>query len=115
MTNNNEVILDKKKNTFYNLLLNEHKEDIKDIAGCKLDGKLYNLNDEIPEKGEFEIVKFNTDAGMKIYINTLQFIFIKCVLDMLPKARITLQHSFSQSIYGEIHNECDINEEDLKR
>ena len=115
MTNNNEVILDKKKNTFYNLLLNEHKEDIKDIAGCKLDGKLYNLNDEIPEKCEFEIVKFNTDAGMKIYINTLQFIFIKCVLDMLPKARITLQHSFSQSIYGEIHNECDINEEDLKK
>ena len=114
MINNNGVVLDKKKITFYESLEEKHREDIKEIAACKLDGNIYNLKDKIPNDGKIEIVKFDTDAGMKIYINTLQFIFIKCALDMFPNARITLQHSFSKSIYGEIYNEYDINEEDLK-
>ncbi|CAG9714399.1 MULTISPECIES: nucleoside kinase [Clostridium] len=114
MINNNGVVLDKKKITFYESLEEKHREDIKEIAACKLDGNIYNLKDNIPNDGKIEIVKFDTDAGMKIYINTLQFIFIKCALDMFPNARITLQHSFSKSIYGEIYNEYDINEEDLK-
>lgn len=113
MKDSSYVNIDKNRITFYELLLNENKEDIKTIAGCKLNGKLYNLNDIINEEGNIEKVSFNNELGMKIYVNTLQFIFIKCALDLFKDAQITIQHSFSKSIYGEIHKENELTKEEV--
>ena len=100
-----------KKTTYYEILKDKYK--INEIAGCKVNGKLYNLNDEMLEEGNIEPVMFNSEIGMKIYVNTLQFIFIKCALEMFPKARITIQHAFSKSVYGEIQKETDLTEDEI--
>eukprot|EP00828_Plagiopyla_frontata_P041279 TRINITY_DN5828_c0_g1_i1.p1 TRINITY_DN5828_c0_g1~~TRINITY_DN5828_c0_g1_i1.p1 ORF type:complete len:143 (+),score=27.82 TRINITY_DN5828_c0_g1_i1:34-462(+) len=92
-----------------------HKENIKNIAACKLDGKLYNLNEKIYVDGKLEEVYFNNDIGMKIYINTLKLIFIKSALELFPNSKITIQHSFSKSIYGEIRKENQLSIDELKK
>ncbi len=94
------------------MLKDKYKMD--EIAGCKVNGKLVNLNDKVCETENIEPVKFNTELGMKIYVNTLQFIFIRCALELFPKSRITIQHAFSKSVYGEIQKETDLTEDEVK-
>lgn len=110
----NEVIFNRKKINFYELLKERYNGNLKNISACKLNGKLYNLHDEVSEEGNVEEIEFNTEIGIKIYINTLQFIFIKCALELFKDAKITIQHSFSKSIYGEIHKENELTNEEIK-
>lgn len=103
-----------KKFTYYEILKDKYANQINNMAGCKVNGKLYNLNDEVLEEGSVEPVMFNSELGMKIYVNTLQFIFIKCALDLFPKSRITIQYAFSKSVYGEIQKETDLTEDEIQ-
>lgn len=113
----NEIIRAKKGINFYNLILEhyEDKENIKDIAICKLNGKYYELTEEIQEDGEIELIGFDTELGIKIYARTLQFIFIKVALELFPQAKITIQHAISKAVYGEIHKEIPLNEKDIEK
>ena len=64
----NKTIKAKKGITFYNLILEycEAKENVKDIAICKLNGKYHELTEEIQEDGEIELIGFDTELGIKI-------------------------------------------------
>lgn len=101
--------------TFYDLIIKKCKEKIDNIAICKLNGKYYELTDVIEEEGEVETISFNTELGMKIYSRTLQFIFIKAVLDLFPDCKITIEHSISKCLYGEIHKKEHLTEDDINK
>ena len=64
---------------------------------------------------EIRIINFNTELGMKIYSRTLQFIFIKVALELFPKAKITIEHSISKGVFGEIHKETPLNKDDINK
>lgn len=112
LTNNR--IEAKKGITFYELIQNKFPNKIKDIAICKLNGKYHELTEEIKEDGIIEMVPFNTDLGIQIYIRTLQFIFIKSALDLFKDSKITIEHSVSKALYGEIKKEVPLSKEDIK-
>ena len=112
LTNNR--IEAKKGITFYELIQNKSPDKIKDIAICKLNGKYHELTEEIKEDGIIEMVPFNTDLGIQIYIRTLQFIFIKSALDLFKDSKITIEHSVSKALYGEIKKEVPLSKEDIK-
>lgn len=112
LTNNR--IEAKKGITFYELIQNKSPNKIKDIAICKLNGKYHELTEEIKEDGIIEMVPFNTDLGIQIYIRTLQFIFIKSALDLFKDSKITIEHSVSKALYGEIKKEVPLSKEDIK-
>ncbi|MDO5039157.1 nucleoside kinase [Clostridium sp.] len=82
-----------------------YKDEEKDIALCKFNGEYYELMKEIPSSGTLEKVYFNTVEGMNVYTRTLQFIFIKAALDLFKDSKITIEHSISKGIFGEIHKE----------
>ena len=89
-----------------------------DIALCRLNGEYYELFKHINEDGSLELVYFcstKSSIGYKIYNRTLQFIFIKASLDLFPNSVITIQHSIGEGVFGEIHKEEALNEEDLKK
>ena len=113
----NNIIKAKKGITFYNLILKnyENKEKIKDVAICKLNGKYYELTEIVKEDGDVELIGFDTELGMKIYTRTLQFIFIKVALELFPQAKITIEHAISKAVYGEVHKEIALNEEDIEK
>lgn len=104
----------KKGMTFYNLIAENDEKIVKDIAICKLNGRNYELNEVIEEEGDISLIGFDSELGMKIYTRTLQFIFIKATLDLFKDAKITLEHSISKAIYGEIYKENPLTENELK-
>ena len=104
----------KKGMTFYDLICENDKEIVKDVAICKLNGRNHELNEIIEEDGEISLVGFDTELGIKIYTRTLQFIFIKATLELFKDAKITLEHSISKAIYGEIYKDSPLSESELR-
>lgn len=90
-----------------------YREDVKNIALCKLNNEYYELSQEIKENGLLEKIPFNTEDGMNIYTRTLQFIFIKSALDIFKDSKITIEHSISKGLFGEIHKEKVLNADDV--
>jgi uridine kinase len=111
----NYIIKAKKGLTFHELIINNCRELIKNTAICKLNGKYYELTEIIEDDGEVELIGFNTEFGMKIYVKTLQFIFIKAALDLFPEAKITIDHAISEAIYGEVHKEIPLSKGDIDK
>lgn len=104
----------KKGITFYDLIVENNYKIVKDVAICKLNGKYHELNEIIEEEGDISLIGFDSEIGIKVYIRTLQFIFIKAALDLFKDAKITLEHSISKAIYGEIYKENPLNENELE-
>jgi len=79
----------------------------------KLNGKLRELNKSIKENGFFDVVDIRNKSGMRAYIRTLKMVLIKATLDIFPEATITIEHSLSKGLFGEIHKKTALNEEDI--
>lgn len=79
----------------------------------KINNRYYELTSGIYEDGKFEGVDISTDIGIRTYLRTLQFVFIKAVLDLFPKSKIVIEHSLNKGIFGEIHKEDALSNEDI--
>ena len=95
-------------------LINEFnlKGDNDPILG-KLNNNYLELSSPLTEEGSFEVIDITQQIGMKTYIRTLQFILIRAVYDLFPNAKISLQHSLSKGLFGEIHKETPLDSEEL--
>ncbi len=79
----------------------------------KFNGKLSELNKEIKENGFFDVVDIRNKSGMRAYTRTLKMILIKATLEIFPEATVTIEHSLSKGLFGEIHKETVLTEEDI--
>lgn len=104
-----------KGSKFKDLLDKYYKEDIKNIALCKLNNKYYELNQYIKEGGNLKLIYFNTEEGLNIYTRTLQFIFITAALEIFKDSKITIEHSIGKGLFGEIHKEKVLSNDDIKK
>jgi uridine kinase len=113
---NNGKSIDIEKGTALCKVIQEHseREDLPVILG-KINGKYYELTAPIEEEGEIETVNIKNSMGMKTFVRTLQFILIKAVYDLYPMAKVTIEHSLSKGIFGEIHKESKLNNEDISK
>ncbi|MDS0528213.1 nucleoside kinase [Clostridium sp. SHJSY1] len=100
------------KGTNFKEVINKYKKN-EDIVLCELNGHYYELLKEIPSSGDVHMISANSEIGWKVYSRTLQFIFIKVALDLFPNAKITIEHSISKGIFGEIHKETSITEDEI--
>lgn len=95
----------------YEIVKNDNKKDIP-IVLCKVNNKYYELRDKMIE-GTFQPIRINEEIGMKTYLRTLQFLFIKVVLDIFKDSKITIEHSINKGVYGEVHMNKKLNNEDV--
>jgi uridine kinase len=93
---------------------NYDKPDVP-VVLAKLNGKMYEMTTTLNEEGEFDVVNIETNIGHRTYVRTLQFIFIKSTLDLFPEAKISIEHSLNKGIFGEIHKNSPLNEEDIEK
>ena len=107
-------IIEVKEKTKFKEIVDIYSES-KKIVLCKLDGKYYELDEEIPKEGFLEFIDVNSEIGWKVYARTLQYIFIKATLDLFPEATITIQHSISKGTFGEIFKDEKLNKEDIEK
>ncbi|MCM1990389.1 nucleoside kinase [Oceanirhabdus seepicola] len=83
------------------------------VVLAKFNGKLRELNKSIKENGFFDVVDIRNKSGMRAYIRTLKMVLIKATLDIFPEATITIEHSLSKGLFGEIHKKTALNEDDI--
>ncbi|QAA34629.1 nucleoside kinase [Clostridium manihotivorum] len=109
-----EKIIEVEKGTkFYDLVKLYRPNNIVPITLGKLNNKYYELRCPIEDSGKLEFVEADDRIGNRAYVRTLQFVFIKASLDLFPEAKITIEHSLSKGIYGEVHMEKALDAEDI--
>jgi len=87
-------------------------KDVPVVLG-KVNNRLYELGSAITHGGKFETVDITSRIGMMTYVRTLQFVLIKAVLDLFPSAKITIEHSLSKGLFGEIHKTPALDIDDI--
>lgn len=114
LSNGKEIFVE--KGTILNSIVEENyqKSDLP-IVLAKINGKLFELTAPLEEEGVFEPVDISTNIGARVYARTLQFILIKAVRDLFPESHMTIEHSLSRGLFGEIHNGVPITKEDLNK
>ena len=69
----------------------------------KFNNRLYELGETITKDGNFDTVDITSRIGMMAYVRTLQFVLIKAVFELFPTAKISIEHSLSKGLFGEIN------------
>ena len=112
--NGNKIVVDS-ETTLNSIVENNYKNTDLPIVLGNFNGKIEELNSVVKEDGTFKPVDTSTKIGYMTYQRTLQFILIKAVLDIYPNAKITIEHSLSKGLFGEIYKESDLKEEDIDK
>lgn len=112
---NNKEILVEKGTILYKIIKDNCLEKDIPVVLARVNSNYYELTSSLKEDGEFEAIDITNNLGMKTYARTLQFLLIKAVLDVFPEAKITIEHSMSKGLFGEIHKDMILCEEDIKK
>lgn len=113
LSNGREIFVEKGTNLAQIVKDNYVEKEIP-IVLAKINGKYNELTRELDKGGSFEPIDTSINIGMRAYVRTLQFVLIKAVLDLFPGAQITIEHSISKGLFGEIHKETPLCPEDIE-
>ena len=79
----------------------------------KVNNRIYELESTMVQGGSFEALDITSKIGMMTYVRTLQFVLVKAVLELFPSAKITIEHSLSKGLFGEIHKTPALDIDDI--
>ncbi|KXZ39284.1 uridine kinase [Alkalithermobacter thermoalcaliphilus JW-YL-7 = DSM 7308] len=85
------------------------------IVLAVVDNDLRELNYTLNEDCNIEFIDLTHNDGMRTYMRSLSFIFIKACEEVLPGCRVVVEHSLGGGIYCEVHFERQINEDDVDK
>ncbi|MCY6369555.1 nucleoside kinase [Clostridium ganghwense] len=112
LKNGKKIVVDKGTTLHQIVVDNNLQNDVPCILG-RVNGRLRELNNTIEEDGYFEGIDITNKIARLAYVRTLQFVLIKAVYDLYPSATITIEHSISKGIFGEIHKETPLNSSEI--
>ncbi|MCR1935128.1 nucleoside kinase [Clostridium tepidum] len=112
MPNGNNILVSRDK-TLYDIVKENKLENNIPIVLGKIDKEYYELTSKVKKGGKFIPVDITDEIGLRTYVRTLQFIFIKAVLDLYPESTVIIEHSLGKGLYGEIHKKLALNENDI--
>jgi len=100
--------------TILNNIIKENNllNDLPVVLG-KLNNKFYELGCTITNDGNFEPIDITSRIGMMTYVRTLQFVLIKAISELFPNAKISIQHSLSKGLFGEVHKTPELDIDDI--
>ncbi|MEG1254205.1 nucleoside kinase [Clostridium sp.] len=110
---NDNIIEVKRGISCYNLIKEYGYNTEVPIVLVKIDGKLHELSSSIERECTLEFIDITNKLGMMCYIRSLQFVLIKAIKDLFPNARITIEHSLSKGLFGEIYKDSPLNIDDV--
>lgn len=112
LKNGKKIVVDKGTSLHQIIIDNNLQDNIPCILG-RVNGRLHELSQTIDENAYFEGVDITNKIARKAYLKTLQFVLIKAVYDLYPNAQVTIEHSISKGIFGEIHKENPLDSSDV--
>jgi uridine kinase len=102
-----------KGTTLYKIVKDNNLEGNIPVVLANVNGVYYELTHGLQEEGNLEVVDITNNLGSRTYVRTLQFVLIKSVLDLFPGAKITIEHSLGKGLFGEIHKDMPLSEDDI--
>jgi uridine kinase len=84
------------------------------IVAAIVNGNLRELTYPLDEDSTVEFMDMSTEVGMKIYLRSLVFLFVKACYDVIPDCRVHVEHSLGDGLYCEIIRREPISEEDVE-
>jgi uridine kinase len=72
------------------------------IVGAKVDNRIRNLTYKMDKNCHVHFLDTHSEAGMRIYRNSLTFLLIRAANDLHPHCRVTIEHTLGKGLYGEI-------------
>ncbi|QCX34617.1 nucleoside kinase [Caloramator sp. E03] len=79
-----------------------------------VDGEVAELSKRLHYDVTLTPIDITNPLGHRTYIRSLTFLLIRAVEDVFKGARVTIEHSLSKGLYGEIHYTRKINEKDIE-
>jgi uridine kinase len=108
-----KIIEAERGKVLYEIFKENYEQQALPIVLAKINERYCELTKVLEHEGTFDIVDIRTNLGMRTYIRTLQFVLIKAVLELYPEAQITIEHSLSKGLFGEIHKNTPLTCEDV--
>ncbi|SKA85355.1 uridine kinase [Caloramator quimbayensis] len=78
-----------------------------------VDGEVQELSKRLHYDVTLTPINIFNPLGLRTYLRSLTFVLIRAVEDVLKGARVTIEHSLSKGLYGEIHYNRRINKDDI--
>jgi uridine kinase len=98
------------------MIADEYKKNYSSsIMAAIVDKDLRELTYKIEQDASVTFLDMTTDVGMKIYLRTLTFLFVKACHDVFPGCEVHTQHSLGDGIYSEVYMEDPLSEEDVEK
>lgn len=72
------------------------------VMGALVNNKIMGLQTPIYRNKSVEFIDMGTTSGMRIYVRSLIFVLYKAVEDVIPGARLRVEHPISTGYYFEI-------------
>jgi uridine kinase len=80
-----------------------------------VDNNLKELNYEIEKDCSIEFIDLSHEDGIRTYMRSLSFVFIRACEEMLSGCKVSVEHSLGKGLYCEIHYDRPINEIDVEK
>lgn len=80
-----------------------------------VDGDFQELTKKIHYDVKITPVNISSSLGVRTYMRSLTLVLIKAVEEIFHDARVTIEHSLSKGLYGEIHSSEELNQEHIEK
>lgn len=84
------------------------------IAAAIVNGNLRELAYVLDRDSTVEFLDMSTDVGMKIYLRSLTFLFVKACRDIYPDCKVHVEHSLGDGLYCEVFRKEPLSEDDVE-
>lgn len=84
------------------------------IVAAIVDGSLRELTYVVDGDSNVEFLDMSSEIGMKIYIRSLIFLFVKACYDVFPDCKVHVEHSLGDGLYCEVVRKEPLSEDDVE-
>jgi len=92
----------------------EKGEFHKEVVIAKVDNVLTELGEALKRDCRVEFLTLSSYEAKRIYARGLSFILIRAAEEVFPGCTVSVEHSLNKGLYGEIHKEESLSENDVK-
>jgi len=85
------------------------------VVAAKINKKLYPLDYTIRKNCEIEFLHISTREGMRIYQNSLIFVFVRAVDELFENPKVEVKHSLGDGCYIETFSRFLLTESDVEK
>lgn len=97
-------------------LAREYEDEFKSpVVAALVDNVLKELTYKLSRDAQVEFLDMSTEVGMKIYVRSLTFLFIKACSDVFPDCEVHIEHSLGDGLYCEVYRKEPLDEEDVEK